>query len=514
MRPPRWLAGSALVALALTACSGGGEGVDVGGSGSSSGSGASGGQLVAAISAEPDQLDPHKTTAYASFEVLENVYDTLVQPDENLDMKPALAKSWTTSEDQLTWTFTVRDGVKFHNGDPFTAKDVVYSYNRIIDDKLATSYRLEPVKEVTAPDDTTVKIKLKRPTPNLLALIGGFKGMAIVDKQNVTSGKIKRDPIGTGPFMMDSYTPGDSIVLTANPDYWGGAPELGSVKYTFVPEPTVALANLKSGEAQWTDNLPPQQVESLKSDDSLKIGVTATNDYWYFTENEQHKPFDDKRVRQALAWAVDRKAITDAAKFGLATVNQTAIPKTSRWYYDYAPYSRDVDKAKQLLAEAGVKNLTVDAMVTNEYPETVQAAQVMASQLSDVGVKLKIRTEDFATWLDDESKGKFDLFILGWLGNIDPQDFYYDQHHTGGSSNYQHYSNSQVDKLLDQARQETDQAKRKDLYDRAAKIIVDEASYTYLYNPDVAQGWSPDLTGYTVRTDRAIRFDKASLGGS
>ncbi len=507
MRVRRWLTGIAALVLTATACSGGGEGVDVdGGDGSTDGS-----QLVAAISAEPDQLDPHRTTAYASFQVLENVYDTLVQPDENLEMEPALAESWETSKDQLTWTFKLQDGVKFHDGKEFTADDVVYSFNRIIEEELSNAYRFEAVKSVKAVDDSTVAIQVKRPTPNLLALIGGFKGMAIVSEENVKSGDIKRDPIGTGPFSMANYRSGDSITLKANKDYWGGAPKLGSVKFTFVSEPTVALANLQSGEVQWTDNLPPQQVESLKSDDTLKTGVVPSNDYWYFAANQTRKPFDDPRVRQALAYAIDRESITEAAKFGLATINQTAIPETSKWYYDYAPYEQDPDKAKQLLEDAGVNNLTIDMMVTNEYPETIQAAQVMASQFDAIGVNLKIRTEDFATWLDDQSKGNFDAFMLGWLGNIDPQDFYYAQHHSDGANNYQKYSNPEVDRTLDQAAQETDEAARKALYDEAVKMIVDDASYTYLYNPDVVQGWAPEVQGYEVRGDRAIRFHDTSL---
>jgi peptide/nickel transport system substrate-binding protein len=512
MRSTRRMTGLAVaVLLSATAC-GGGEGVDVDGNGNGDGGGsASGGELVAALSAEPDQLDPHKTTAYASFQVLENVYDTLVQPDENLDMAPALAESWETSDDQLTWTFTLREGVTFHNGDELTADDVVYSYNRIIDEELANAYRFDAVESVEAADDQTVEITLNRAAPNLLAQIGAFKGMAIVHEENVTSGDVTRNPIGTGPFSLDSYTSGDSITLNANQDYWDGAPDLGSVRFTFVSEPSVALANLQSDQVQWTDNLPPQQVESLEGGGDVEIGRVPSNDYWYFATNQAREPFDDPRVRQALAWAIDREAITDAAKFGLATVNQTAIPETSKWYHDYAPYDQDADRARQLLQQAGAENLTVDMMVTNEFPETIQAAQVMADQLSEVGVRLNIRTEDFATWLDEQSQGNFDAFMLGWLGNIDPDDFYYSQHHSSGSNNYQKYDNPELDDLLDRARTETDEDARKDLYDQAAETIVDDASYTYLYNPEVVQGWSSDLQGYEVRGDRAIRFHEASL---
>jgi len=158
-----------------------------------------------------------------------------------------------------------------------------------------------------------------------------------------------------------------------------------------------------------------------------------------------------------------------------------------------------------------VKNLTMDLMVTSEYPETVTAAQVIASELKDVGITVKIRTLDFAQWLDEEGKGSFDSFMLGWLGNIDPDEFYYAQHHTGGAFNFQKYSNPKVDQLLDRARTETDQTKRKQEYDQAAKMIVDDASYIYLYNPDVVQAWSKKVSGYQVRSDRAIRFRGVSL---
>lgn len=221
-----------------------------------------------------------------------------------------------------------------------------------------------------------------------------------------------------------------------------------------------------------------------------------------------------RQVRQAIAHAIDREAITTATMFGNATVNQTAIPESSDWYFDYSPYSFDQEMAADLLESAGVEegSLTIDFMVSSDYPETVQAAQVIASQLEGVGIATEIRTLDFGTWLDEQGQGNFDMLMMGWLGNIDPDDFYYGQHHSEGGNNYQGFANAELDSLLDSGRTETDQAARKDIYDQAAQIIVDEASYIYLYNPDVVQGWSPELSGYEVRGDRAIRFRDASLG--
>ena len=181
----RRTAACVITSLVLAACGGGGGAVDVDGGDSGTDTPSTGGTLVAAISSEPDQLDPHKTTAYPSFQVLENVFDTLVEPDEELQFQPALADSWETSEDGLTWTFDLRDGVTWHNGREFVADDVVFSYNRIIDEELSNAYRFSSVEEVTAPDPRTVEITLTQPTPSLLVNLGSFNGMEIVAMENV-----------------------------------------------------------------------------------------------------------------------------------------------------------------------------------------------------------------------------------------------------------------------------------------------------------------------------------------
>ncbi|MEB4613603.1 ABC transporter substrate-binding protein [Leucobacter sp. M11] len=507
MKPRTLLPGIALLgALALTACSTG-TAVDLDGGGS----GATGPVLTAAIAGEPDQLDPHKTSSYFAFEVLENVYDTLVAPDENLEMQPALAESWTLSDDQLTWTFSLRDGVEFHDGSPFSSADVVYSLNRIIDEELANAWRLSAVTSVTAPDDRTVAITVAQPTPNLLSSLGGFKGVAIVQQANVDSGDITTKPVGTGPFSLVKNTPGDAIELAANPDYWGGAPKLGGVTFTFLSEGNTAVAALKSGEVQWTDSIPTQQVAALQQDSALSMGVEPSTDYWYLAINQKHEPYGDARVRQAIGYAIDREAIAQVTSYGTAEVNQLAIPKQSTWYTKFDGYRTDLDRAKELMAEAGVDSLSLDLLATADYPETVTAAQVIADNLKPLGIEVSIRQPDFATWLDEQNSGNFDMLMMGWLGNIDPDDFYYAQHHTDGASNAQGYSNPKVDALLDAGRTELDAEKRQEIYVEAARIIAEDASYLYLYNPSVIQAWAPSVTGYEVRSDRAVRFSEVSL---
>jgi peptide/nickel transport system substrate-binding protein len=475
--------------------------------------------LVAAQGADPDRLDPHLTSAYASFQVLENVYDTLVQPGPDLQMEPALAESWDISADNLTWTFTLRDGVTFHNGRSLTADDVVYSYGRIMDPDVgaANSFRFASVEEVVAVDDRTVEIHLTRPTPNLLVNIGGFKGMAIIPQEIVDDGTIDTFPIGTGPFKFVSQSPDQGIVLERNPDYWRadeGLPHLDGIRFVQIPDATVKLTNLRTGEVDWIDGVPPQDLDSLGSDSAVVLERVPGGDYHYFALNMNRAPFDDPDVRRAIAMAIDRDVITEAAQFGAATPNQTAIPASNFWATDYSPFTPgDTDGAAALLESAGVSDLTIEFMVSSDFPETVTQAQVIASQLAAIGVTVEISDVDFGTWLDRQGQGDFDAFMLSWIGNIDPDDFYYAQHHSDGTFNFQGYANPDVDALLDEARVETDQDARKTLYDEAARLIVDDASYIYLYNPENVQAWGPQVEGYEVRGDNAIRFVETRLAG-
>ncbi|BBZ59899.1 ABC transporter substrate-binding protein [Mycolicibacterium monacense] len=499
-------AGLALIVallLAVTGCSTA-ERVDLGD--------ATSGNLVAAIAGEPDQLDPHKTSAYFSFEVLENVFDTLVEPDAALEMRPALAESWEVSPDQRVWTFHLRRGVTFHDGSPFTADDVVYSYRRIIDEELTNVDKFSAVTDVTAVDPATVRITVDKPTPNLLTNLGGFKGMAIVSRANVESGRIATHPVGTGPFSFAGATSGDSITLRANPSFWGGPPRISGVTFRFISEPSTALSALQAGEIDWTDSVPPQRVSQLRDDESLRLAVTPSNDYWYLALNEARAPWNDVRVRQAIAYGIDREAIVAATSYGTAAENQLAIPEGNPWYTPYDRYSADLEKARSLLAEANAEPDRLDMLVTSEYPETVTAAQIIADNLAPLGITVDIRTVDFATWLDEQNNGNFDMLMMGWLGNIDPDDFYYAQHHTNGTSNAQKFSDPEVDRLLDAGRVETDRDARHDVYAKAATRIADEVSYIYLYNPSVIQAWTPALSGYEARRDGAVRFRDAVLG--
>ena len=398
-----------LAVLALVAAAWNGEPVDIGepdpDDPDAAEEPAEGGTLVAAIGGDPDQLDPHTTTSSFAFTVLENVYDTLVQPGDDLTMEPALAESWDVSDDLMTWTFQLRQGVLFHDGTELTSDDVVASLERIAEEG-ENAWRLDMVDEFNAPDEHTVQLVLNRVAPNLLEQIGPFKGMAIAPAEAIEAGTLADQPVGTGPFQYVSFTPGDRVVVERFGDYWGGDVALDGIEFRVIPDEGVKLTNLETGEVDWIDSVPPVQIEPLAGRDDLVLGRVAGNDYWYMALNNQREPFDDERVRQAIAFALDIEEITEAARFGAGTPNETAIPEASFWYHPFAPFGHDPDQAQTLLDEAGVSDLTIDLMVTDEFPETVTSAQVIESQLAAVGINVQIRTEDFSTWLADQGEGE------------------------------------------------------------------------------------------------------------
>ncbi len=332
--------------VALTACSAG-ERVDLGGDSS--------GNLVAAIAGEPDQLDPQKTSAYFSFEVLENVFDTLVEPDENLEMRPAFAESWDVSPDQLAWTFHLRRGVTFHDGSPFTADDVVYSYRRIIDQKLANADKLSAVTGITRtrPVDRQDHAQTAdaEPAHQPRRLQGSGDRPAQKRREWPDRNASGRDRTVRVRRVRRA---GTRSRLTGQPDVLGWSAE------GFGCDVQVHLGALyralgAAGRRDRLDGLDsrPTRRSHCKDDDSITLAATPSNDYWYLALNEARAPWNDVRVRQAIAYAIDRDAIVQATSYGTAVANQLAIPKGNPWYTPYDAYRHDAEKAKSLLREAG-----------------------------------------------------------------------------------------------------------------------------------------------------------------
>lgn len=476
-----------------------------------------GGTLTVAITADPIGFDPHKTTAHSSFQVLENVFDTLVGVGADTLPEPDLAKSWDVSEDGLTWTFHLREGVTFHNGRPLTADDVKYSLDRIMDpdEAAAPAWRMAAVESIEAPDELTVLIHLHYPYPGLLTKVGGYKGMAIVARENVEDGTIVSNPIGSGPFAFVRFVPGDRVELARNEAYWmEDRPILDGIVYRVIPDETVRLTSLTTGEVDWIDGVPPARVDALRGRDDIVVGEAPGLDYWYLGVNLDHEALGDVRVRQAIAFAIDREELAEAALWDAAEANDGPIPPDSFWYTGYHPYlgKESMDKATELLEDAGwAGGFKADIMVSTQYPETIRVAEVMQAQLRPLGIELEIRVLEWGTWLAEQGEGNFDTYFSGWIGNLDADDFFYAQHRTGEGFNFTGYSNPELDELLDRGRMEADEDERYAIYADVQRIIIDEAPYIYVYVPTVVHAWQPYVQGYETRPDRKLRFLNAWL---
>ncbi|HVU13612.1 MAG TPA: ABC transporter substrate-binding protein, partial [Phototrophicaceae bacterium] len=317
-----------------------------------------GGTLQAGWDAEWVSLDPDLSSAYSSFAVLANVVEGLTTFDNDIKLQPDLATSWEQSADGLTWTFHLRQGVKFSNGREMTSADVLYSFQRIMDPKLGSG-RVNSCggsdAVFAAPDDSTFTITTSKPNGILPITVATAAGCAIVAKESVGSDGQIVVPIGTGPFTIQDVQGTTSMKLVKNPNYWDAPyPYLDEVDINVYSDDTSRTAALEGGQADLILNPPTSAVDELKSNSDLVLSQVPLLGYNYMALNTKHTPLGDVRVRQAIAYAVDRDAICQAGDFGLCAVVQGPTGPGSPWYMDYAPYTRDVDKAKSLLAAAGL----------------------------------------------------------------------------------------------------------------------------------------------------------------
>lgn len=469
-----------------------------------------GGTLTAAWAQDPVGLDPHITSAYSSFQILENVLDTLVTLDEEQNVVPSLAESWSISEDGLTWTFNLREGVMFSNGRELTADDVVYTYERMLDPETGSgnAYLLAGVIDVDAPDASTVTMTLDAPNPGLLGKLGINKAVGIIARESVEEGTINTRPIGTGPFMVSDFQPGTRLLLERNPNYWQeGLPYLDAVDVRIIADESVRRTALVSGDVDWTISVPAQSVSELESRDDVIVDSVPAGAYWYIGLNTEEPPFDDVRVRQAIAYAINRDNLAMAGAFGNAQPTQDPIPSSSTWDFAYTPYEQDLDQARALLEEAGYADgFEMEIMPTTQYEESVRMAQVIQANLGQLGITTSINTLEWAEWLETQGRGEYDTYVCSWNGLVDPDDFFYAQHKTGEVFNFTGYSNPTVDELLDEGRTTQDPDARREIYAEINRAIVDDAPYIYIYNPLNINAYRTNVQGYSARADQAVRF--------
>ncbi|MFV2093158.1 MAG: ABC transporter substrate-binding protein, partial [Hyphomicrobiales bacterium] len=371
---------------------------------------------------EPPHLDPTAGAAAAIDEVVyANLFEGLTRIDQSGAVKPALAKSWTISTDGLTYTFTLQSGVKFHDGTDMDAADVVFSLKRALAKGSTNAQKalFAPIADVSAPDAGTVVLKLKQPTGNMLFNLGWGDAVIVAPETAATN---KSKPVGTGPFSFKSWTKGARVDLVAFPDYWGKKPALKSVTFKFISDPAAALAAMMAGDVDAFANFPaPENMKQFEADPRFSVVIGSTEGETVLATNNKKKPFNDVRVRRAIAHALDRQAIVDGAMFGYGTVIGTHFAPHHPAYVDLTGlYPYDLEKARALLTEAGYPD---GFKATIKLPPPTYArrgGEIIASQLPKIGIELEIIPVEWAQWLDQVFKNKdYDLTIVS---HTEPQD--------------------------------------------------------------------------------------------
>ncbi|MFY4776488.1 ABC transporter substrate-binding protein [Metabacillus sp. RGM 3146] len=476
--------------------------------------------LVYGRSGDSTSLDPITTTEGEAFKVTENIYERLLKYGENdTTIHPSLAETWDVSKDGLVYTFHLRKGVKFHDGTDFNADAVVFNFDRWMNgdaDKfpyytMFGGYKKDEghvIKEVKALDENTVQFTLKRPqAPFLKNIAMAPFGIASPTAVKKYGDKFRENPVGTGPFKFIEWKANDRIVLEKNENYWmKGYPKLNKVIFKTIPDNSARLNALQTGEIDLMDGVNPSDLDKVKADQNLQLFKRASMNVGYVGLTVTRKPLDNKLVRQALNYAVDKKSIIQAFYGGLAEPAKNPLPPTLEGYDNgIQEYPYDPAKAKELLKQAGFPNgfsMELWAMpVARPYmPEGMKVAEVLQSSFEKIGVKAKIVTYDWATYLEKASKGEADSFMLGWTGdNGDPDNFIYtllDKDSIGGN-NYTFYSNDKLHKILIEAQTVTDQEKRNELYKQAQEIIHDDAPWIPLVHSTPLMAGDKTITGFT-----------------
>ena len=434
------------------------------------------GELKVALPAKIVALDPHG--AQSVEEVLhtsiQHVMETLVKRDPSTsNLVPGLATEWK-NPDPNTWTFTLRNDVKYHDGSSFTSADVKAVVQRVIDLKGPVAPLFAQVDSIETPSESTVEIKTKAPVGTLLASMT-LVPMAPASKVNEQG--FFNKPIGSGPFKVVSWSPDGDLRLEANTDYWGGAPGLKNITFRFYPETAPMITALETGEVDFTWRLPPDQLQVLQSNDNIKIESVPGYTYYFVWMNSSREPFTDKRVRQAMAHALDVDKLLNDLLPKVATRGSAPIASTVFGHAPQTQYAYDPAKAKQLLADAGVGAGFDAGVIWNpgSGPQDRELIQSMISYWNAIGVRVRSQEMERAVWIDNLVKLNWDLDFQTNATTTGDADFTLGRlYHSRANRNG--YKNPELDKLLDDAVATVDQNRRKELYAQANKIIWDDAA--------------------------------------
>ena len=474
------------------------------------------------LAEDPDVLDPTLARTYVGRIVFASLCDKLFDIDDKLNIVPQLALSSDISEDGKTVVLKLRSGVKFHDGALMDAQAVKASLERHM--SLPGSFRkpeLAAVDKVEVIDPSSVRLVLKNPFSPLLAQLADRAGMIMSPKAIAEAGdKFGLKPVCAGPFKFVERVQQDRIVLEKFADYWNAANvHVDRIVFQPIVESTVRLANLKSGSLDLIERALATDLKEIRADPKLKLASQISLGYLGLTLNlangeaGKNGPFGkDPRVRQALEASIDRKAVSDVVFNGEALPgNQWVSPKSPYYQHKFPVPGRDVAKAKKLLADAGVTTpVTVDFMVPNN-PELRQVAEVLQAMAAEAGFDLKIRVTEFATSLTEAEQGRFQAFLIGWSGRIDPDGNSYIFFKCGAPQNEGRCCDKEVDNWLDEARKVSKLDERKAIYEKIADKYLKEGSIIYLYHPLVIIAHTAKLEGYTQLGDGLVRVVGARL---
>jgi peptide/nickel transport system substrate-binding protein len=459
-----------------------------------------GGTLKVGLSADPAELDPHKTQLTAAWHVLEHVYNGLVTTNEALEPVGALAEDWEISEDGLTYTFNLRQGVKFHNGREFVGDDVKYSLERILDPATASPNisDLSSVDTIEVPDPATVVVTLKAPDSSFLAKLMGTS-IAIVPKEVVEeNGDLMQVMVGTGPFKFIEYVPNSMVTLERNPDYWEeGKPYVDAMEMHIIPDGTARTTALVTETVDIIEYAPVQDLPIFESDETIEVAGDQNTNIRYMAVNISREPFDKPEVREAIAKVIDRGPIIDAAVFGAGTPTNILFPETYWAGFPSEIPEPDIEGAKQLLADAGYPDgfkTTIHSWA--QYAFLSNAAIVIQEQLKQVGIEAELDFQENAIYLENYFAGNFDLSVTGTSAYVDPNDVVLANFGTGESNNGIGYSNPEMDELIAQGMEETDQAARAEIYKRIQEIILEENPWINLFIANQYEAMKSYVKGY------------------
>jgi len=461
------------------------------------------GVLIVGQIAEPKALDPAAVTAVNDFRILMNVFDGLVRyKDGTLEVEPALATEWTISEDGTVYTFSLREGVSFHDGTPFDAAAVKFNFDRMLDEShpyhdtgpFPLAFFFSAVESVEVVDPMTVRFTLNGPYAPFLSNLAYPTGLLVSPASVETHGaEVGRNPSGTGPFKFAEWRSNEAVVVEANPDYWDGAPGLQAVVFRPITDANTRTAEMLAGGIDLMVEVPPVALSQFAAD-PYTIHEQAGPHVWFLILNAKEGPFADKRVRQAANYAINKEAIVNDVLEGTAEVAAGPTPPAFAWAYNEAlePYPHDPEKARALIAEAGAEGAELTFYVTeggSGMLDPVAMGTAIQADLNAVGFDVKIETYEWNTFLGEVNpglEGKADMAEMAWMTN-DPDTLPFLALRTEawpdkGGFNSGYYSNPAVDELLEAARVATDQDERARLYKEMQVIVQEDAPWVFVAN--------------------------------